>query len=129
MITTKILNPALLHLISRIRHTNTLVICDYAFPFWPEIETVDLTLVKDIPTIPQVLEAIVPNFVVGPVFMAEEFKSHNDDLKLAEFNRALNNADITFEPHVEFKKRVPKSIGLIRTADTTPYGNLIIESA
>lgn len=129
MITTKILNPNLLHLISRIRHTNTLVICDYAFPFWPEIETVDLTLTKDIPTIPQILDAIIPDFILGPVFMAEEFKPHNDDHKLAEFTRALGNAEITFEPHIEFKKRVPKSIGLIRSADTTPYGNLIIESA
>lgn len=129
MITTKILNPNLLHLISRIRHTNTLVICDYAFPYWPEIETVDLTLTKDIPTIPQILDAIIPDFILGPVFMAEEFKPHNDELKLAEFTRALGNAEMTFEPHIEFKKRVPKSIGLIRSADTTPYGNLIIESA
>ncbi len=129
MITTKLLNPALLHLISRIRHTNTLVISDYAFPFWPEIETVDLTLIKGIPTIPQVLGAIVSDFVVGPVFMAEEFKHHAASERQAEFGRALGGAKITFEPHVDFKKRVPRSIGLIRTADTTPYGNLIIESA
>jgi D-ribose pyranase len=32
------------------------------------------------------------------------------------------------EPHVIFKKRVPAAIGLIRTADTTPYANLILES-
>jgi D-ribose pyranase len=129
MITTKILNPNVLHLLSRIRHTNTLVICDYAFPFWPEIETVDLTLVKGIPTIPQVLDAIIPNFVLGPVFMASEFKQHNDDARQSEFQQALTEGNITFEPHLEFKKRVPRSIGLIRTADTTPYGNLIIESA
>lgn len=129
MITTKLLNPDVLHLVSRIRHTNTLVICDYAFPFWPEIETVDLTLVKDIPTIPQVLDAVIPDFVLGPVFMAAEFRERNDAAKQDEFSRALGKKPITFEPHIEFKKRVPHAIGLIRTADTTPYGNLIIESA
>ncbi|MBG88302.1 MAG: transport protein RbsD/FucU [Verrucomicrobiales bacterium] len=129
MITTKILNPHLVHLLSRIRHTNTLVIADYAFPFWTEIETVDLTLLKGIPTIPQVLDSFVAEFVVGPVFMAKEFVESNSDEKQAEFRNALGGAEITFEPHIEFKKRVPKSIGLVRTADTTPYGNLIIESA
>ena len=34
---------------------------------------------------------------------------------------------ISFEPHVAFKKRVPHAIGLIRTGDTTQYGNLILE--
>ncbi|MFT4688383.1 MAG: RbsD/FucU domain-containing protein [Verrucomicrobiia bacterium] len=128
MLTTKILNPRLLDLLSRIRHTNTLVICDYAFPFWPELEIVDLTLTKGIPSIPQVLEAFVSDFVVGPVFMAEEFRMHAPD-RLDDFQTALGGAAITFEPHLEFKQRVPAAIGLIRTADTTPYGNLIIESA
>jgi len=36
---------------------------------------------------------------------------------------------IAFEPHLEFKKRVPHAVGLIRTADTTQYGNIILESA
>jgi D-ribose pyranose/furanose isomerase RbsD len=33
------------------------------------------------------------------------------------------------EPHVEFKRRVPLAIGLIRTGDATQYANMIIESA
>ena len=49
MLQTAILNPALLDLLARIRHTNTLVIADWAFPYWPEIETVDLSLTRGIP--------------------------------------------------------------------------------
>ena len=129
MIQTRILNPALLHLVSRIRHTNTLVIADHAFPFWPEIETVDLALVKDVPTILQVLNAIVPDFFVGPVYMADEFRRHNPPAIRQAFAAALGVAEVTYEPHVEFKRRVPHAIGLVRTGDTTIYGNLIIESA
>jgi D-ribose pyranase len=36
---------------------------------------------------------------------------------------------LTHEPHVQFKKRVPAAIGLIRTGDTVQYANLILESA
>src|ERR1039458_6606305 len=41
MLKTGILNPAINSLISRVRHTNTLVIADRGFPFWPPIETID----------------------------------------------------------------------------------------
>jgi D-ribose pyranose/furanose isomerase RbsD len=30
--------------------------------------------------------------------------------------------------HLDFKKLVPNAIGLIRTGDTTAYGNIIVES-
>jgi D-ribose pyranase len=80
MLRTGILNPHLNSLLSRVRHTNTLVIADRGFPFWPQIETIDLSLVDDIPTVLDVL-------------------------------------------------KVPTAIGLIRTADTTQYSNVILESA
>ena len=42
MLKTGILNPAINSLLSRVRHTNTLVVADRGFPFWPQIETVDI---------------------------------------------------------------------------------------
>ena len=65
MLKTGILNPAVLELLARIRHTNTLVIADRGFPFWPQIETVDLSLVDDMPTVLQVLAALRGNFAIG----------------------------------------------------------------
>lgn len=128
MIIQGILNPQLNHLLCRIRHTNALVIADAAFPFWPQIETVDLTLVRGIPTIQQVLDAIMPNFKCGAVHMAEEFKTHNTPDIQKQFQTACRGVHMHFEPHLEFKKRVPHAIGLVRTGDTTPYGNLILIS-
>ena len=51
MLKAGILNPQVNHLLSRIRHTNTLVIADRGFPFWPQLETVDLSLVDNIPAL------------------------------------------------------------------------------
>ena len=129
MIERGILNPNILSLIARVRHTNTLVIADRGFPYWPQIETVDISLVDDVPTVRQVLASLQGNFVFGPAFMAEEFLAHNGKVIQSEYANMLAPTEITFEPHVDFKKRVPKSIGLIRTADTTQYGNIILESA
>ena len=128
MIIEGIINPHVQHLLCRVRHTNTLVIADAAFPFWPDIQTVDLALVRGIPTIPQLLDAIMPNFKAGAVHMAEEFNSHNTPETQELFRKGFRGVPLHFEPHIEFKTRVPKAIGLIRTGDTTAYGNLILVS-
>jgi D-ribose pyranase len=125
---TGILNPAINSLLSRIRHTNTLVIADRGFPFWPQIETVDISLIDDIPRVLDVLQALRKNFVVAQFFMAEEFLSVNSPATKAAFAKALESVPTLYEPHVVFKKRVPQAIGLIRTADTVSYANLILES-
>jgi D-ribose pyranase len=130
MITDGILNPALLAMLARFRHTNTIVIADRGFPFWREIPTVDISLVDDVPTVRQVLAALRGRYVVGAAWMAREFKGHNDRSVAAEYAALLDPAKIRFEPHsTAFKPRVPAAIGLIRTGDTTPYGNIILESA
>ncbi|HXN49764.1 MAG TPA: RbsD/FucU domain-containing protein, partial [Bryobacteraceae bacterium] len=69
MLEAGILNPAINSLLSRVRHTNTLVIADRGFPFWPQIETVDISLINDIPHVLDVLAAIRANFVLGRAFM------------------------------------------------------------
>lgn len=129
MLQRGILNPQILGLIGRVRHTNTLVIADRGFPFWPRMETVDISLVNDVPTVLQVLNALQDGFSMGAAFMAEEFLAENEESVLEAFRQSLAPVEIAFEPHVEFKKRVPQAVGLIRTADTTQYGNIIIESA
>ena len=129
MLRTGILNPAINSLISRVRHTNTLVIADRGFPYWTQVETIDISLVDDIPKVLDVLRAIRSNFVAGRAFMAEEFLASNGKETCLEFERALAGIPLVFEPHVEFKKRVPHAIGLIRTGDTVEYANLVLESA
>ncbi len=129
MLKSGIINPGLNDLLSRIRHTNTLVIADCGFPFWPQIETVDISLVAGIPTVLEVLRAIEANFTIGKAWMAEEFLGFNPPGSDAALREILKSTPLTFEPHIEFKKRVPLAIGLIRTGDLTLYGNIILESA
>lgn len=124
-----ILNPAINSLLSRVRHTNTLVIADRGFPFWPQIETIDISLIDDIPRVMDVLAAIQHNFTIGRVFAAQEFLAANPPHIARALEDALVGTPITFELHREFKKRVPDAIGLIRTGDTIQYSNLILESA
>jgi D-ribose pyranase len=129
MLKTGILNPQINSLLSRVRHTNTVVIADRGFPFWPTIETVDISLMDDVPTVLQVLAAVRQNFQAGKAWMAAEFLKHNPGQVRNAFGTALRGIELQYEPHIEFKKRVPHAIGLIRTGDTIQYANLILESA
>ena len=124
-----ILNPALASLLCRFRHTNWLVVADRGFPFWPQLETVDISLTDGVPTVRQVLAALRDNYVIGAALMAREFKRMNGPKAQAEYSTLLPGAKIQFLPHNDFKKRVPAAIGLIRTGDTTQYGNILLQSA
>jgi D-ribose pyranase len=128
MLKSGILNPQINSLLARVRHTNLLVIADRGFPFWPQIETVDVSLVDDIPTVLDVLAAIRLNFVVGQAWMAEEFLRHNDEPIRTRFRDALSGIPLAHEPHFELKIRVPSAVGLIRTGDSIQYANVILQS-
>ncbi len=131
MIQTGILNPHILDLLARVRHTNTLVIADWAFPSWSDVPTVDISLTRGIPTILDLLELLKPNFKVGRISQAAEFLETNPPETIKAFDAAFAGfatARVERLPHVDFKALVPQATGLIRTGDTTAYGNLILES-
>ena len=128
MIRTGLLNPHISALLARVRHTNMLVIADRGFPFWPSIETIDISLTDDLPTVLQVLAAIRLNFDISEIFMAREFQFENTPSIQQQFAQATSGIPVRFEPHADLKKKVPGAIGLVRTADTVQYANMILVS-
>jgi len=128
MLNSGILNPRVLSLLARVRHTNALVIADRGFPFWPMLEMVDISLVDDVPTVLQVLAAVRANGSYNQAYMAREFKKNNSAATQVRFASGLAGIPTIFEPHVQFKKRVPNAIGLIRTGETIQYANMILIS-
>lgn len=128
MLQTGILNPHVLSLLARVRHTNALVIADRGFPFWPGIETVDISLIDDVPTVLQVLLAVRKQHHVVSAYMAEEFLRENTAPTKRAFAAALKGLYVTHESHATFKARVPGAIGVIRTGDTVQYANMVLIS-
>jgi D-ribose pyranase len=75
------------------------------------------------------VRALRPNFIAGKAWMAQEFLKVNNQKTQAAFSAALKGIKMAYEPHEDFKLRVPHAIGLIRTGDTVQYANLILQSA
>lgn len=128
MLRTGIYNPHINSLISRVRHNNILVIADRGFTNFPQVETVDISLVDDIPSVLQVFKALEPNFDICQILMAEEFRRENNAQVQNRYKKAVGGIPVLFEPSDEMKKRVPKAIGIIRTADSIQYANMILVS-
>ncbi len=129
MLKTGILNPDINSLLSRFRHTNTIVIADRGFPYWPAIETIDITLIDNVPRVLEVLQAIRQQSNIGKVWMAQEFLDSNASDVVDSYSEACKGVSLAHEPHDQFKQRVPNATGLIRTGETIQYANMILESA
>lgn len=128
MLKRGIINPHVLSLLARVRHTNSLVIADRGFPSWPAVETIDLSLVDGVPTVLQVLAALREHHVVTKAYMADEFRGSNSPATRRAFAAGLKGVVLKYEPHLTFKRLLPAAIGLIRTGDTVQYANMILVS-
>jgi D-ribose pyranase len=128
MLQRGILNPHINSLLARVRHNNMLLIADRGFTNFPSIEIVDLSLVDNIPTVLQVFNAIKTNFDICQIYMAEEFNLENTPDVQNQLAEACSNIPLDFEPYTVMKKRVPNAIGIIRTADTIQYANMLLTS-
>ena len=76
----------------------------------------------------QLIAAVRANHNFTQAYQAREFLKNNTPAVRQKFAAALKGVPVKFEPHVEFKKRVPHAIGLIRTGDTVQYANTILIS-
>jgi D-ribose pyranase len=78
MIKNGILHPQLASLLARFRHVNSIAIVDGPFPSYPGVETIELAITMGWPTIPQVLDEILPFLDVTSLVLANEFEEKVD---------------------------------------------------
>jgi len=122
------INPEINSLLCRVRHTNTLIISDWSFPHIAGVETIDISLVAGVPRVVDVLRAIRLNFNCGKAVMASEFRDASSAETLRCYEDALDGVSIAWEPHALLKSRAKGAVGIIRTGDTTRFGNILLES-
>ena len=96
MLQRGILNPQILGLIGRVRHTNTLVIADRGFPFWPRLETVDIHLG------PKWIQTEVEDELIGIYYlMGRAYEDQGNSADALEFYEKVFSLDINFEDVTE----------------------------
>lgn len=128
MLKNGIINGQLASVLARFRHVNTLAIVDGPFPSYPEIELVDLALVKGFPTIPDILDILLPLMDLTGMYLAREFAEKNDPLTVSQYKQHHREVPVILIPHEEFKIKVGLALAIIHTGDAVPYSSVILKS-
>lgn len=126
MSSNRIINGQLASLLARFRHVNTIAIVDGPFPTYPNVETVDLAVVLGLPSIPDVLAAILSHVEVTSVTMAKEFEDKVDGKIVSDYRKVISHLPLNIIAHEEFKVKVGQTLGIIHTGDNVPYSSVIL---
>jgi D-ribose pyranase len=122
-----ILNPSLSHLLSSTGHTDYFTVCDRGFPVPPGPERIDLALVDDIPTVLDVLGAVLAEWSLDRVLITHEMDAISQD-RVAEMRALLGDVPFERVSHVQLKRLAQSARATVRTGDTVPYANIIVVS-
>jgi len=128
MIKNGILHPQLATLLARFRHVNAIAIVDGPFPTYPNVETIELAITMGWPTIPQVLDEILPHLQITSLVLANEFTEKVDKATTDEYIKHHRAIPTTKIAHSQFKVEVGQCLGIIHTGDPVPYSSVILKS-
>lgn len=127
-----ILNADISRVLSYMGHTDTIAVGDCGLPIPEETERIDLALVKGTPSFMEVLRAVAADMKIEKIVLAEEIKDKNPKV-LREIMELFTDSETGFKieyvPHDELKQRTKTCKAVIRSGETTPYANIILQSA
>ncbi len=124
-----ILNSDISRVLSYMGHTDWICVGDCGLPIPDEVERIDLALEFGVPTFMKTLEVVAKDMKIEKIILAEEIKTQNEKV-LAEINELFKGQDIEVEyvSHVDLKAKTKECKAVIRTGETTPYANIILQS-
>lgn len=124
-----ILNSDISRVLSYMGHTDRICIGDCGLPIPDETERIDLAVKFGVPTFMDVLKEVGDDMKIEKIVLAEEIKENNPKV-LAEINEyfAVQEIEVEFVSHVGLKEMTKECKAVIRTGETTPYANIILQS-
>lgn len=124
-----ILNSDISRVLSYMGHTDCIAIGDCGLPIPDEVERIDLALEFGVPSFTDVLRVVTKDMKVEKIVLAEEIKEQNPKV-LGEIKElfAGQELEVVFVSHTELKKQTKECKAVIRTGETTPYANIILQS-
>ena len=124
-----ILNSDISRVLSYMGHTDCLAVGDCGLPIPEEVERIDLALEFGVPSFMDVLRVITKDMKVEKIVLAEEIREQNPKV-LGEIKELFAGQELetVFVSHTELKKQTRECKAVIRTGETTPYANIILQS-
>lgn len=120
---TGILHADLAAHLARLGHTDQFLVVDSGFPVPPDVPVVDLRVVYGLPGFAPVLTAIADEVVVEQALVATELVGANPAVHHVIADRY---GDLDTVDHAELKRRAVGARFAVRTAEDTPYANVLL---
>lgn len=124
-----ILNSDISRVLSYMGHTDWICVGDCGLPIPDEVERIDLALEFGVPTFMKTLEVVTGDMKVEKIILAEEIKEQNSKV-LSEIKELFKgqNIEVEYVSHATLKEKTKNCKAVIRTGETTPYANIILQS-
>ena len=130
-----LLNSDISYVVSRLGHTDSLVIADAGLPVPQGPQRIDLALTHGVPSFLQVTAAVIAEMQVESAVIAEEIKQYNPQLhselitQLESLQQHQGNTiHISYISHEQFKQQTQHSKAVIRSGECSPYANVILNA-
>lgn len=128
-----ILNSDISRVLSYMGHTDRICIGDCGLPVPDEVERIDLAVRFGLPSFMEVLRETAGDMKIEKIILADEIRNENPDqlkaiMKFFEKDKTAPAPEVEFVKHVEFKRLTGDCKAVIRTGETTPYSNIILQS-
>lgn len=120
-----IINSQLIYEISKLGHTQYLVISDAGLPIPKNVNVIDLAIIEGLPSFIDVLEAISEELIFEKVILASEIITKNKNLK-TRISDFIENVDVEYVTHEKFKELTQRANVIVRTGEKSPYSNAIL---
>ncbi|KXG44188.1 D-ribose pyranase [Tepidibacillus infernus] len=122
-----ILNSEIATVLSKMGHTDMIVIADCGLPIPDEVKRIDLALEQGLPSFLKTLDVILEDIVVEKVTLAHEIKDQNPTLDL-EVKKRFDQQKLNYLSHEELKELTKRAKAVIRTGEATPYANIVLHA-
>lgn len=126
-----ILNSDISRVLTYMGHTDRICVGDCGLPIPDETERIDLAVKFGVPTFMEVLKEVGADMKIEKIILAEEIKTINPKVlaEVEEFFAAQDvQPEVEFVSHVELKSLTKECKAVIRTGETSPYANIILQS-
>ncbi|TXC90990.1 D-ribose pyranase [Metabacillus litoralis] len=121
------LNSHIAEVLSRLGHTDTIVIADCGLPIPDKVKRIDISLKQGDPSFIETIEAILEDMVVEKATLASEIVEENSAVHSLTLQQ-LGDAEINYVSHEKFKELTKNAKAVIRTGEVTPYANIIFHA-
>jgi D-ribose pyranase len=122
---TGIINGPISSVIAHLEHSDMLTIADAGLPTPDTTQRIDLALKPGVPGFLETLETVLLELYVEKAYVSEDILEISPNM-YSDIQSILGDVPIETLPHPEFKKLSGTTKAIIRTAEFTPYANIIL---